>query len=277
MWLLRRSTSWGSAGLEDMRSWFTSDDRTNEEYSDRVRVFELKSLAPLLLSIASLRSGDDGSVLWNAIAAEGGKPGEKVAQIVIAVTELRNVAKSTSTDKKEEFLRIVERLDQIGGALAGDLERVYANVQDAVTEVRKSALNGGRWPEINSKTVDVRFAVADDQPGILFSVRDLTASLCAFLENASKFFKEAGLSEARTSELLFIEFRFAGLDTEGAAVLEIHDNIPYKNQFKPSGGLKQVEKYCSAYGARAMFDLHEEAAPNLKAKLYFRVDDSRRK
>lgn len=135
-----------------------------------------------------------------------------------------------------------------------------------------SSVSFARWKELNEENIRIEFCIADNQPGVLFGLKDLTGLLNAVLENVVTFLREPVRDPNGTTEPLWLRFSFMGLaPDQDVAVLQVHDNIPFANPLVPSGGLKQVEEHCRIYGTIFQCSPELYMDSSLRMSFYFRI------
>jgi len=271
LWQLRRSTDWGS-GLEALRTVIKTYSDT-ETIRTAFRKFELMAINTLFAKVLTIRSSDQSSGLWSAVAVEGGDPDAQVDRISVLTQEMRALLSANPEDLRDEMLMRLDDLDQSGQTLANSLERLYTNVGDAVEQVSLAQ----RFRELNKADLTVEFEIARDQPGVLFGVTHLTRLLEAFLENVAHYMANRASAEQGTAPKRWVKFFFKGFSLDRqAAVLEIYDNIPFDNPLVPTGGLKQVEEHCGVYGTLCTREPEPSNVTSARVLYLFRIDRSAR-
>jgi hypothetical protein len=264
VWLLRRSTVWGS-GIEELRTFL----QTDAAISDRARVsseihrFELTGVGPMLGSIAALRTLDHNAGLWSAVRTEEPQLELLIDEINAVWKTVRVCGASDVASERGRLSELVHALDTKGRELRAALESIYLNVSDAIENVQQLA----RWPVLRHAKVRIEFTVADNQPGVLFGLTHMIGLLNAVLENVAEHVTRHGIEEIASP--LRVEFRFTGLTADRqASLLEVYDNIPFERALVPTGGLKQAKEHCELFGA--MFDVSdssEAALPRIRITL----------
>lgn len=274
LWLLRRSTDWGS-GIEEFRTMLQTPSGSDpKSLKANYHKFEVSAIDAVLRKVAIMKDCDNGMGLWSAIRAEGNDPDCTVENIAFLAEEMRRLIHDIGGLVQNKLLDLLDDLDLQGQTLLEDLESIFTNVRDVIGDV--SAL--ARWPTLKKSNVKVKFEVAGDQPGVLFGYGHLSSALNAILENVDKFIRE-NYSKCQT-ELgdLEVIFRFLGhTDTRDAAILEIQDNVPYKNPLVLQGGLKQLDEHCKAYGTKFYYgnNLLSDNS-NIHMRFHFRINLSGR-
>jgi hypothetical protein len=203
---------------------------------------------------------------------EGGDPEGLSIRLAEILYLMRSIPTDSESQKRERVLHALLELDSVGRDLAETFERLYVNVQDALTIISERSK---RWPELQSDAISVRTFVADDQPGILFGLEDLALSVGAILENAAMFLRQKSARE-NGQEKFWIDMRFGWSADRQSGTLTVRDNIPYDNPAVPAGGLRQAIDCCKKYGVYFDLDCKDESDLHLKMRFQFRVDRSRR-
>lgn len=275
LWLLRRSTDWGT-GIERLRAYLHLPEVDRRELVDRFRDFELKGVNTVLRHMAAIEAADDTDGLLTAIIAEEVDP-RPFTNLILAHTDaIRDLLASPAIVAGEVATKLAS-LDTAGKALLKASENLFTNPISALIEAEAVLAQGVMWPRLCPSRFRLEATVAAGQPGILFGLSDLKACIFAILENVSDHI--AGTVESREPEsaLLWASFDFLGFDPAcGRAILEVRDNVPYKRALKPTGGLKKAEANCAKYGASVDFAPEPRGKPNLRMRFYFRIDFSRR-
>ena len=270
LWLLRRSTDWGT-GIEELRAFLLTTPADVQQIKMALRKFEKSAIDSVLYNVAALRAFDHGSGLWSAVQAEGGDPESPVLAIQGFNERMHKVIANHGLSSTNTLLEHLENVDLQGRLLAASLEKVFTNVRDVVTQAEN------RWSALKNRDVQILFKVADDHPGVLFSRNHLSGVVNAVLENVEKYVTSIQVEQQNQSNSLWVKFYFHGYSADrDSSILEIYDNIPFQNPLEPRGGLKQVQQHCTLFGA------HFECHPNLpetekpRIRIGFRVDSSRR-
>jgi hypothetical protein len=270
LWLLHRSTDWGS-GIEELRARLSgkSSDPTDALF----RKFEVGGINQVLRHIVTIKSADKGIGLWSAICAEGGDPDPPFAKIVRVASEMRALVQSGDSERGALLQRLSE-LDDAGRELLATLRR---SILTNPARLKHVVEQHDRWPELKRWHVEVTCDIAPDCPGLLFGFSHFSSSLNAILENISMFLRNPPADLAPGTPGLRIQFRFVGFNpTQDAAMLEVHGNIPFRDDLQPRGGLKQAAEHCKIYGAILDFSPPRAHGSTLWMRFHIRIDRSRR-
>lgn len=269
LWLLRRSTEWGS-GIEDLRAISQIPNYTKESIIKTYNVLErhgIKKVQEYLNQLKLLdHRGTDG--LWNAIKKEGGDLDSSCKEIDNKNDDIKAIIQREDIDRNALF-SAVNNLDKSGKAITLQLEKLFTNPLDA--KFRIEEIKPQRWPSIN-----IRFVIASNQPGVFMGLEDLARSLSEIIENANKCILDIKNANTENITDYWLEFNFCGYTTDRqAAMMIVRDNLPWSRKLEPTGGMKLFVQYCHKYSATYDFIPDQKDDPNLKIRVIYKIDDKR--
>lgn len=271
LWLLRRSSPWGQ-NLETFRAVVGTRGCSRADLNKRFAVFESEGIKAVLHHLAQLRNRETRKPggLWSALVSDGDHISLLASRIEKTVDRIKNLLGYDGEMNRDELLSALKELDECGISITGQLEKLFTNPIDA--KMRIMELSAQRWL---ASRIDVRFNIADDQPGILITVEDLVHCICHIVDNAHDCVFEFDKEFKANSENFWIEFSFRGYTPERlGAQLVIRDNLPWKEKVVPRGGMKQFVEYCRKYAA--IYDFTPETSDtNQRIRVIYRVDDKR--
>lgn len=270
LWLLRRSTPWGS-NIEYLRSVIKTANCTPLEMKKAFQVLEEDGIKAVLHHINQLKAmgARIPGGLWSAIKSES----RTMEQIINGIENKRrdiktNLESVEDSVNRDVLLKILSELDEYGKQLTKELEKLFTNPIDA--KMRIMEIKDNKWP---SSHVDIRFTIAADQPGVLISLEDLIQSINCIIDNANTCVDEFANSKKRYPEDPWIEFCFNGYTQpdKSAAMLLVKDNLPWSRIIEPEGGMKQFIQYCHKYAASYNFN-PQYPDESVKIIINYRID-----
>jgi len=268
LWLLRRSTPWGT-NLESLRAATGSEPPAVEDIRKAFRVFLANGINKVKMHLEKLRTIEErkpGS-LWSAIKAEAPELDKAVEKLNLSCKALEKyMDEGDLTVQYRKIRSLIKQVDDQGKELARLLMRVYANPIDL--QLRITDLAPIRWPSAKFKIV---FSIAPNQPGILIGLEDLIQSIMHYIDNADHLLSKT----PRGSQVMEYEIRitFHGPTQDGhRSTMTISDNLPWKGEIEPSGGLKQFIKYCMKYTAPYEFN-PDSSNKSIKIRVSYKIDE----
>jgi hypothetical protein len=270
LWLLRRSSPWGT-NLETLRAVVQTPGSSKEDIKRALALFESDGVRAVLHHVAQLKNREirKPGGLWSALIS-GGDAISPAAKIIEEKIDFIKGLLEDNDMNRDKLLLALNELDGHGKEITRQLEKLFTNPIDA--KMKTIELSAERWPNAR---INIRFTIADDQPGILISVEDLVHSICHVIDNANDCVLEHIEETGAQGEAFWIEFAFLGYTPERAgAEMIIKDNLPWKEEIVPRGGMKQFVEYCKKYAA--LYDFSPQTSDETqKIRVIYKIDDKR--
>ncbi|MBF0590801.1 MAG: hypothetical protein HQL02_01805 [Nitrospirae bacterium] len=268
LWLLKRSTPWGT-NIENLRLLIQIKDFLSIERL--FNVLESEGINRVLAFVESLKKTNKQKnidSLWNAIKIELKDIDKPVTAIKSTSVIMKKLIEKKYT---QELLDTLEKLDGYGNALKEGLLTLFVNPIKVKMEIEK--IKASKWP---ISDFDIRFRISHDQPGILFTLENLQTCLMNVIDNAVEFIRKNNNNPKLFPETFWMEFDFAGYTEDKlASIMYVRDNILWEDKIVPTGGMKQFALYCQKYSAALDFDPKKEDK-HIKIQVIYNIDTTKR-
>ena len=272
LWLLRRSTPWGS-NLEILRASVIAR-ASDEVIRNAYVVYSTQGIDGVLNNICKLQALDQrskltlGGNIWSDLVRHYSKINNIPSEVESMKYSLDSIMlESASEIQQNEVLTYLESLDNKGGEIVSIMESMFINPLEV--KVIISELKSTKWPNVN-----VIIDVAPDQPGVFFTIELMILALTGIIDNAEDRVNSFKSRLLFNTDEYYIRISFNGFTVDKlASEMTVSDNIPWDSDIKPTGGLLTTIKCCDRYNALCNID---PSSSSCKISVVFMIDDKKR-